>query len=102
MSNVTAAIVRRLGFLVFVLMCCAAPSEVAGAAQPPTQQQEEFLPLDQLPPTEQIPAARLLVAAYSFVLVAVFLYVVSVGRRLSTVHREIERLEADVKRSGRT
>ena len=70
------------------------------AAQP-SEQTKEYTPISELPPTEQIPAARLLVAAYSFVLVAVFLYVVSVARRLTAVQREVERLEADVKRTGR-
>ena len=60
-----------------------------------------FIPFDQLPPAEQIPAARLLIAAYSFVIVALFLYVLSVARRLNVVQREVERLEGDVKRAGR-
>ena len=50
--------------------------------QPPPQQQEEFVPIDELPPQDQLPAAPLLVAAYSFVVLALFAYVVSVARRL--------------------
>jgi CcmD family protein len=82
----------------------ATPSPVLAGAQPPAQpeQQDEFVPVDQLPPQDQLPAAPLLVAAYAFVLVALFAYVASVARRLSTVQRELERLESDVKRSGRT
>lgn len=60
------------------------------------------MPLDQLPPQDQLPAAPLLVAAYSFVVVALFLYLLSVARRLTGVTREIERLDSDLKRSGRT
>ena len=60
-----------------------------------------FLPLDQLPPTEQFPAARLLIAAYVVVIVVLFLYVLSVARRLNTVQREVDRLDADLKRTGR-
>jgi CcmD family protein len=74
---------------------------VPAAAQPPVQQ-EEFLPLDQLPPQDQLPAAPLLIAAYALVGLALFAYVISVGRRLTTVQQEIERLESDIKRSGRT
>ena len=84
----------------FALMCCGV-SPVSTAAQQPPDQQKEFLTLDQLPPAEQLPASRLLIAAYSFVIVALFLYVVSVARRLTAVQREVERLEADVKRTGR-
>ena len=70
-------------------------------AQAP-QQQDEFVPIDELPPQDQLPAAPLLVAAYSFVALALFAYVVSVARRMATVQRELERLESDLKRTGRT
>ena len=67
-----------------------------------TKQPDELvLPLDKLPPTEQFPAARLLIAAYVVVVAVLFLYLLSVARRLNTVQREVERLEADVKRTGR-
>lgn len=70
-------------------------------AQQP-QQQEEFVPIDELPPQDQLPAAPLLVTAYSFVVLALFAYVVSVARRLGGVQRELDRLESDLKRRGRT
>ena len=47
--------------------CSAQP-----AAQP--QQQEEFVPIDQLPPQDQLPAAPLLVGAYAFVMLVLFAY----------------------------
>ena len=75
------------------------PSETA-QAQPP-QQQSEFIPIDQLPPQDQLPAAPLLIGAYAFVLAMLFLYVVSVSRRLGTVQRELARVESQLKRSGR-
>jgi CcmD family protein len=69
-------------------------------AQQP-EQQNEFIPIDQLPPQDQLPAAPLLVAAYAIVVIALFVYVMSVARRLSAVQREIERLETDMKRGSR-
>ena len=72
----------------------------AQAQQP--QPQDEFVPIDELPPQDQLPAAPLLVAAYAFVVLALFAYVVSVARRLSGVQRDLDRLESDLKRSGRT
>jgi CcmD family protein len=102
MSNVTTAIVRRVGILIFAFMCYGALPVSTASAQQPSEQTKQYKPLSELPPAEQLPAARLLVGAYSFVIVGLFLYVVSVARRLTTVQREVERLEADVKRSGRT
>jgi CcmD family protein len=69
--------------------------------QPPPTQQEEFLPIDELPPQDQLPAAPLLVTAYSFVVLALFAYVFSVARRLGVVQRELDRLQSDARR-GRT
>ena len=90
----------RILFLIVVAMAAAGTADVARAQQPP-QQQDEFVPIDELPPQDQLPAAPLLVAAYSFVVLALLAYVVSVARRLTTVQRELERLLADSKR-GRT
>ena len=92
-------IVHRIAVVVLVLTCVAMlpVATLAQTQEPP----KVFTPIDQLPPTEQFPAAPLLVAAYAVVLVVLFLYVLSVARRLTAVQREVERLEADVKRAGR-
>ena len=66
-------------------------------AQQP-QQQEEFVPIDELPPQDQLPAAPLLITAYSFVVLALFAYVVSVARRLSRGQRELDRPGGGLKR----
>ena len=97
----TAVIARRFAIVIFALLC-GGPLLAAVAFAQPTEQQGEFIPIDQLPPTDPFPAAPLLIAAYSFVIVALFLYVVSVARRLTVVQREVERLETDVKRAGRS
>ena len=72
----------------------------AFALQPPAGQ-SEFVPVDSVPLTDQLPAAPLLIGAYSVVLLALFFYVLSVARRLNTVQREVQRLETDIKRGGR-
>ena len=83
-------------------MCVGALAVPAAVAQPPQPPKDGgYIPVNELPPQEQFPAARLVISAYSFVIVGLFLYVVSVARRLTSVQREVERLEADVKRSGR-
>lgn len=69
-------------------------------AQP--AQQDEFKPISELPPQEQIPAAPLLIAAYVVVLVAFFVYVGSIARRLNGVQRDVERLEGALKERPRS
>jgi CcmD family protein len=95
---------RRLKMLVacclLMLAALAAPARLA-AQTPPQEQQDEFKPLSELPPQDQLPAAPLLVSAYAVVLLAFFLYVLSVARRLTTVQKEVDRLESDIKRGGR-
>jgi CcmD family protein len=78
---------------------------IAVARQPQQQEpkrQEEFIPVDQLPPTESMPAAPLLITAYAFVMIVLFAYVFSVARRLSTVQQELNRLDTTIKQGGRT
>jgi len=101
---VKTAILRSVTCVGLALACVALLSaSLASAAQPPpSEQQEEFLPIDELPPEEQLAAAPLLIGAYVFVVAVLFLYLYSLARRMTTVQREVERLEADLKRSGRT
>ena len=87
--------------LLLTLACTAAPQPAAAEQPPGSEQQSEFIPIDQLPPQEQLAAGPLLVGAYVFVIVALFLYLLSLARRLSVVQREVERLEADMKRTAR-
>ena len=84
----------------FALMMTAALGAAAQAQQPPRpQQQDEFVPVSELPPEEQLPAQPLVIAAYAFAWLAIGGYVLSVARRLDTVKHEIERLEAETRRS---
>ena len=53
--------------------------------------------LSELPPTEQMPAAPLVVGAYVFVLVVFFVYMLSVAKRVGAVQREVQSLEAELK-----
>jgi CcmD family protein len=88
---------RALAFV--LLMCLVIAAPIDAQQQPPRpQQQDEFVPIDQLPPQDQMPAAPLLIAAYSFLMLALFGYVLSLARRMSAVRQEIRRLEADLKR----
>jgi CcmD family protein len=85
--------------LVVLLLMLSSLSVSAAAFQQPEQQPkqtDEFVPISQLPPQDQLPAAPLLVIAYAFVWLVLFAYVVSVSRRLAKVQHEVERLESDI------
>ena len=94
-----ALLKRPLVFLSLLIALAAVP---VLAQQPATPEQtEEFVPIDQLPQQEQMPAAPLLIGAYSVLVLTLFAYVVSVARPLAVVQREVQRLETDVKRGSR-
>jgi CcmD family protein len=72
------------------------PAVWAQTASPqPKPQQEEFVPLDQLPPEAELPAAPMVVAAYAFIWVAFLVYVISLVRRVRRVEGELQRLERE-------
>jgi len=91
-----------------VLLLLLVSGVACGAAQQPSpqpsqqpSQQSEFIPISELPPQEQLPAAPLLIGAYVFVLVVLFVYILSVSRRLRSVQAEIDRLDTTIKQGGR-
>jgi CcmD family protein len=78
-----------LGGQVFAFQ--APPAQTPPGQAPPGQ--GEYVPIDQLPPGQQLPAAPLLIAAYAFVWLAVFFYVWSIWRRLDKVEAEMRVFE---------
>ena len=71
------------------------PISLSAQEQPPKRPaQDEFVPLDELPPQEQLPAAPLLIAAYSVAWIVVAGYLFAIWRRLGRVEQEL----ADVSR----
>jgi CcmD family protein len=87
--------------LVASLLLVIALAPATAAQQPPPEPQDEFVPVSELPPQDQLPSAPLLIAAYAFVWLALGGYVLSVARRLTGVQREIERLDTDVRKGTR-
>lgn len=76
--------------LLMVLLAGSRPVMADGQQQPPP----DFVPVENAPPGEQIPAMPLLGAAYGFIWVGVFGYVWSLSRRLQKVEAEIAELES--------
>ena len=96
---------RRHGGIFGVLLAVVIGIGVS-AQQPqpqpaPPAATDEFVPISQLPPQDQLPAAPLLIGAYAFVWVALFGYLLSVGRRLTKVQTEVERLDAQIAKGTR-
>jgi CcmD family protein len=77
--------------LLIALTTCVLLSAPAFAAQPPAGQ-SEFVPVDSVPLSDQLPAAPLLVGAYAFVWIAVVVYLWSIWRRLNKVEDEMRAL----------
>ena len=59
--------------------------------------QGDFVPVNSLPPTEQLPAAPFVIAAYAFVWVALLVYVWSIWRRMRKIEQELADLRSRVK-----
>ncbi len=83
----------RLLRILFVLAALAVPS-VAFSNETQPKPPADFVPVENAPPGEQIPAMPLLGAAYGFIWVGVFGYVWSLASRLRKVEAEIAELEA--------
>ncbi len=91
--------VRFVRVVLVAILLAGAPATAMAQTQPP--QQEGFVPVDQLPGQEELPAAPLVAAAYGVAWAAVLIYLFSIWKRLGTVEREL----ADVTRrleSGRS
>jgi CcmD family protein len=91
------SLIKRTAGVLLTLALTIAPL----LAQQPPRQQNEFVPLDQLPPAEQLPSAPLLVGAYAFVWIATMFYLWTVWRRLGKVERDLEALERKTRSSAR-
>jgi CcmD family protein len=59
----------------------------------PRPSPDEFVPMTEVPPEEQIPAINLVAAAYGFVWIVIVGYVWSLGKRLQKAESEIAALE---------
>ena len=68
-------------------------------AQPP--QQNEYVPIDQLPPRESMPAAPLLIGAYIVVWLGLMGYLFWIWRRIARVEADMQALQRRTSGSGR-
>ena len=66
---------------------------VAAFAQ---QAQSEFQPVTEIPASEQMPSAPLVIAAYAFVWLAFVVYVWTMWRKLAKVEQELHTLATQI------
>ena len=90
--------------LILVLLMLAGVSPVvtpvmayAQQSQParprPPAAQDEFVPVTDLPPAEQMPAGPLVLGAYGFMWAVVLAYVLLLSQRLQAVQKDIDALK---------
>lgn len=90
--------VKRLWpIVVTLLLAVIVPSVLL--AQPAVQ--DEFVPVRPGDLQEQIPAARLVLAAYAIVWLVFAFYLLTVWRRISRVEAELRTVTAKLERNGR-
>ena len=65
---------------------------VTAFAQAPQGSADGFVPASSLPPGEELPAGRFLVASYSFFLLLMLFYLWTIWNRLSKVEKDMQEL----------
>jgi CcmD family protein len=83
----------RAFFMTVVLSAGLIPALTPAVMAQPKPSADEFVPLEEVPPEEQIPAINLVAAAYGFVWIVLVGYVWSLGKRLQKAEDEIAALE---------
>jgi CcmD family protein len=92
-------LIRRVIAAAAAVVLLAAFMPSTAAFQPPPNQ-GEYLPVEQVPPGQGLPAAPFLITAYIFVWLAAMGYIWSVWQRLNKVEAEMRGLEQ--RASGRS
>ena len=90
----TRIIRSTLALLTLILSLYAIAPAPASAQQPPapTAATDQFVPMDEIPEQDKLPAAPYLIGAYMVAWLVLLFYVWSLWRRLQTVEDELKRL----------
>jgi CcmD family protein len=95
-----SAILRMLAVATVCVLAFGAAASTVRAQQQPPGASDGFVPVDDLKPQEQIPAAPFVMAAYAVAWIAVFGYMWSIWQRLNRVERELAEVSRRVPSSG--
>jgi CcmD family protein len=83
----------RLSAALLVALVLATPASSQSAQPPKPAPQDEYVPLDQLPPQAELPAAPMVIAAYTFVWIAFVGYMFLLVKRVTRVEADLRDLE---------
>lgn len=87
---------RRTSVLLAIACASAAFTCVGGSAWAQTPEPlSGFVPIEQVPRADQLPAAPLLISAYAFIWVAVMVYIWTLWIRMGRVEADIRALQRD-------
>ncbi|MFN7914471.1 MAG: heme exporter protein CcmD [Vicinamibacterales bacterium] len=83
--------IRRIWIAVVSFVLVGVPA----FAQPPQggAANDGFVPMSSLPPGEELPAARFVIASYAFFLLLMLFYLWTIWNRLSKVEKDMKELE---------
>ena len=96
----------KVATLVVAVLCLGFSTGARGqqppppASQPrpaPPPAQDEFVPVSELPPDEQLPAVPLVFIAYGLIWLGVLVYVFTIWRRQGAVQKELEALKRQLR-----
>jgi CcmD family protein len=76
----------------FLCVPAVTAAQAPASTSQPAAAQDGFVPVSQLPPTEELAPGPLVLGAYGFIWVAVLVYVWSLARRLNAVQKDFDTL----------
>jgi CcmD family protein len=78
---------------VVLVLAVSGPVVASAQNQSPGAARDEYVPIDQLPPEAELPAAPMVVAAYTFVWAAFLVYIFTLVKRLKKIEADLRHLE---------
>jgi CcmD family protein len=100
-TTMTTIMMKRLratvGSLALIVSLLIAPAtalarQSPAPSQPPPAATDQFVPMDEIPEQDKLPAAPYLITAYAIAWLMLLFYVWSLWRRLQRVEEELKRL----------
>ena len=93
MRTLVRALALALALIVSLLIAPATTiAQQSPAPKPPAAATDQFVPIDEIPEQDKLPAAPYLISAYAIAWLMLLFYVWSLWRRLQRVEDELKRL----------